>query len=284
MSGITLAVGADGKFAGLVIPALAARGAKVRGLVRKPGSAAEVRDKGAVEVAIGDLSDPASMARALEGVTSVFYIAPAFLPNEAQVGKAMVAAAIKAGVRRFVFSSVIHPVLSGLPNHALKAPVEEAILDSDLDYTFLHPTLFFQNYAGSWGRVMETGVLAEPWSNDTRFSRVDYRDVAEVAAIALTEDRLLAGTFELCAPGLANRHEVAALASEVLGRAVKAQRVDPATLGPEAAPMRPMFDHYERFGLKGNALTLTAILGREPRTLRGYFEELARAPAAVARR
>lgn len=277
MSGTILAVGADGKFAGLVIPALAARGAKVRGLVRKPESTAGVRDKGAAEVAVGDLSDGASMARALEGVTSVFYIAPAFLPNEAEVGMAMVAAAIEAGVKRFVFSSVIHPVLSGLPNHALKAPVEEAILDSDLEYTFLHPTLFFQNYAGGWDRLVQTGVLAEPWSNDTRFSRVDYRDVAEVAAIALTEDRLLAGTFELCAPGLANRHEVAALAGEVLGREVKARRVDPTTLGPEVAPMRPMFDHYERFGLKGNALTLTAILGREPRTLRAYFEELARA-------
>ena len=284
MSGTILAVGADGKFAGLVIPALVARGAKVRGLVHTPQSAAGVRDKGAVEVAVGDLSDRASMARALEGVTSVFYIAPAFLPDEAEVGKAMVAAAIEAGVKRFVFSSVIHPVLSGLPNHALKAPVEEAILDSDLEYTFLHPTLFFQNYAGSWERLVQTGILAEPWSNDTRFSRVDYRDVADVAAIALTEDRLLAGTFELCAPGLANRHEVAALAGEVLGREVKAQRVDPSTLGPEAAPMRPMFDHYERFGLKGNALTLTAILGREPRTLRAYFEELARASTSSARR
>ena len=115
MSGTILAVGADGKFAGLVIPALAARGAKVRGLVRKSESTAGVRDKGAAEVAVGDLSDGASMARALEGVTSVFYIAPAFLPNEAEVGKAMVAAAIEAGVKRFVFSSVIHPVLSALP-------------------------------------------------------------------------------------------------------------------------------------------------------------------------
>jgi hypothetical protein len=30
-------------------------------------------------------------------------------------------------VRRFVFSSVIHPVLGGLVNHAAKAPVEEAV-------------------------------------------------------------------------------------------------------------------------------------------------------------
>ena len=270
-----LTVGGTGKFAGLVLPALAARGAIVRGLVRKPEDADTVRRRGAKEVAIGELDDLASMEAALRGVKSVFYIAPAFLPNEAQIGKDFVAAAIRAGVKRFVFSSVIHPVLSSLSNHAGKAPVEEAVLDSNLEYTFLHPTVFFQNFESGWDRLIKTGVLAEPWSTDTRFSRVDYRDVAEVAAIALTEDRLVDGTFELCAEGLLDRNDVAALIGEVLGREIKAAKVDPALLGPDAAPLLPMFDHYDKFGLRGNALTLRAILGREPRTLHAYFEELA---------
>jgi uncharacterized protein YbjT (DUF2867 family) len=270
-----LAVGAAGKFAGLVIPALAKRGAKVRGLIQKAAQADRILKQGASEVAVGDLKDRASLDVALKGVSSVFYIAPAFLPDEAAIGIRMVAAAKQAGVRRFVFSSVIHPVLSRLPNHAMKAPVEEAVLDSQLEYTFLHPTMLFQNYAGAWNRIVETGVLAEPWSNDTRFSRVDYRDVAEVAAIALTGERLLYGTFELCAEGWLDRREVASLIGEVLGRPIKPQRVDPASLPAAAQAMRPMFDHYDRIGLRGNALTLAAILGRAPRTLRAYFEELA---------
>jgi uncharacterized protein YbjT (DUF2867 family) len=85
----------------------------------------------------------------------------------------------------------------------------------------------------------ETGVVAEPWSNDTRFSRVDYRDVAEVAAIALTEDRLLYGTLELCADGLLDRHAVAALIGDVLGREIEARRIDPDTLGGNP-PMLPV--------------------------------------------
>jgi uncharacterized protein YbjT (DUF2867 family) len=270
-----LAIGANGKFAGLVIPALVARGAKVRGFVRKPESATSVYDHGAEEVVVGDLSDARSVERAFDGVESVFYIAPVALPDEVDVGKRLIALAIKVGVKRFVFSSVIHPVLSQLPNHASKAPVEEALLDSDLEYSLLHPALFYQNYAGSWDRTVKTGTLAEPWSTDTRFSRVDYRDVAEVAAIALTEQRLHYGTFELCAEGALDRHEVAALIGDVLGRPITAARVDPNTLGPDAAPLRPMFDHYDRYGLRGNALTLEAILGRAPRTLRAYFEELA---------
>jgi hypothetical protein len=38
-----------------------------------------------------------------------------------------------------------------------------------------------------------------------------------------------------------------------------------------------MFDWYDRRGLQGNALTLRAILGREPGTLRTFFAELAAA-------
>jgi uncharacterized protein YbjT (DUF2867 family) len=274
-SSTILAVGAAGKFAGLVLPALAERGARVRGLIRNASEADAVRKHGAAEVAMGNLSDRASVDAALKGVGSVFYIAPAFLPDEANIGKGVVDAAKQAGVRRFVFSSVIHPILSALANHGAKGPVEEAILDSGMEYTFLHPTLFFQNYAGSWSTILKTGALAEPWSNETRFSRVDYRDVAEVAAIALTEDRLLDGTFELCAEGHLNRHDVVVLLSDVLGHKIRAQKVDPASLGEETKPMRPMFEHYDRLGLLGNALTLRAILKKEPRTLRAYFEEIA---------
>ncbi|WP_216850439.1 hypothetical protein [Acidisoma sp. L85] len=96
-----------------------------------------------------------------------------------------------------------------------------------------------------------------------------------MAAIALTEDRLLYGTFELCVEGWLNRHDVAALIGEVLGREITSQRIDPGALPDDAQALRPMFDHYDRIGLRGNALTLAAILGREPRTLRAYFEELA---------
>ena len=274
MAETILVVGASGKFAGLVVPELARRGADIRAMIHHSGDEPAVRKAGAQDVVVGDLTDPARVAAALRGVDRVFYIAPVALPDEATTGEAFVGAAVAAGVRRLVFSSVIHPVLSGLPNHALKAPVEDAVLNSKLEYTFLHPTVLFQNFAGAWDGIVRNGVVAEPWSNDTRFSRVDYRDVAEVAAIALTEDRLLYGTFELCAGGWLNRHEVAALIGEVLGRKITPLRIDTRTLPGNAQALRPMFDHYERIGLRGNALILAAILGREPRTLRAYFEEL----------
>jgi uncharacterized protein YbjT (DUF2867 family) len=279
-----LAIGANGRFASLVVPELVKRGAKVRGFIREAEDSDSVRQNGASEVAVGDLRDRDSLDAALNGVTGVFYIAPAFQPDEVQLGFGVIEAAQQAGVRRIVFSSVIHPILSAMVNHAAKAPVEEALLASNLEYTLLHPALFYQNFAADWESIVETGVYAEPYSKETSMSRVDYRDVAEVAAIALTEDRLLFGTFELCAEERFNREEVGAIMSAVLGRtievaepnfedwAVKAGLADKKDLLP---PLKKMYDHYNKTGLLGSGLTLKAILGREPRSLRKYFEELA---------
>ena len=280
----TLAVGAAGKFAGLVVPELVKRGAVVRGLTSSPKHTDTVRKNGAAEVAVGDLRDPGSLRAALEGVDRVFYIAPVFAPDEVQLGLNMLEAAMSANVRRIVFSSVIHPILSHLENHGAKAPVEEAIVGSDLEYCILHPALLYQNYASAWPQVAKTGVFAEPYSADKPVTRVDYRDVAEVAAIALTEDRLLYGTFELAAEGNLDRRGVAAIMTEALGREVEAETVsfggwaDKAGLPPEG-PVRPglkkMYEWYDAHGFLGNPLTLRAILGRDARTLKAYFEELA---------
>jgi uncharacterized protein YbjT (DUF2867 family) len=271
-----LAVGAAGQFAGLAVTALSQRGARVRGFVRNAKQGNEAQRLGAEEVVIGDLRDLRSVDAALAGVDSVFYIAPAFLPDEAEVGKRFVEAVERSGARRIVFSSVIHPVLAELVNHAAKAPVEAAILDSGLEYVLLHPALYFQDYARAWPTVIESGVLAEPWAVESRFSRVDYRDVADVAAMALLEDRLLCGTFELCADGVLSREDVAESIADVTGHEISARRIDLDTVGEDANVMRPMFAHYDLHGLVGSSITLRAILAREPRTLRAYFEELAR--------
>jgi uncharacterized protein YbjT (DUF2867 family) len=164
-----LVVGAGGKSAGLVVPALAKRGVKIRAFIRNPEETDAVLQAGATDVAIGDLTQLCNVQRAMNGVSSVFYLAPAFLPREAEVGQSFVAAAREAGVRRFVFSSVIHPVLTELVNHAAKIPVEEAVLTSDMEYVFLHPAMFFQNYAASFPKIRATGIVGEPWSSETRF-------------------------------------------------------------------------------------------------------------------
>ena len=65
MNETILAIGAAGKFAGLVLPELAKRGARVRGLVQRPEQVDQVRQHGAAEIAVGDLADRASLDKLL---------------------------------------------------------------------------------------------------------------------------------------------------------------------------------------------------------------------------
>ncbi len=195
-----LMVGATGKYASLVVPELRQRGVTVRALVRNESKSRMARQQGAEETAIGDLHDSDSLRAAASGVDGVFHINPAFAPNEAELGLAMVESAKTAGVHKFVFSSVIHPSISKLTNHAAKRPVEEALYESGMEFTVLQPTMFMQNLDNSWNTVLEHGRFSLPYSKQAKASYVDYRDVAEAAAVALTGDKLGYGTFELCAP------------------------------------------------------------------------------------
>ena len=215
-------------------------GVAVRALVRNQERAEVARHNGADEAVIGDLTKPASLTDAVAGIDGVFHIGPAHAAGEAQMGVAMIDAAQVAGVRKFVFSGVIHPSISAMTNHAAaKLPVEEALYNSELDFTVLQPARFMQNFERSWDDVIEHDRLAQPYSLSAKMCSVDYRDVAEVAALAMTGSDLSYGTFELCAPGMQNSHETAAILSEVLRRPI------------------------------------TAVQTREPRSLKDYFRELA---------
>lgn len=278
-----LMVGATGRHAHWVLRQLKSRGVAVRALVRNAERAQVARDNGADEVVIGDLTEPTSLPDAVAGMDGVFHIGPAHAAGEAQMGVAMVDAARAAGVRKFVFSGVIHPSISAMTNHAAaKVPVEEALYSSELDFTVLQPARFMQNFERSWQDIIEHDRLAQPYSLSAKMCSVDYRDVAEVAAIAMTGKELSYGTFELCAPGMQDSHDTAAILSEVLGRPITAVQIPldqfAAQLpeGPFRDGMTRMMAHYDRHGLPGgNALTLRAILGREPRSLKDYFAELA---------
>jgi uncharacterized protein YbjT (DUF2867 family) len=277
-----LAIGAGGQYAGLVVPALVSRDVKVRALVHDPAKQNQVRQAGADEAVTGDLRDPASLRAALNGVDGVFLIIPAFAEDTAAVGTGVVAAAQAAGVRRIVFSGVYHPSLS-LVNHASTRPVEEALYRSDLEFTVLQPAMFMQGLLGGWQSAVSGGVFVMPYSKDAAMTFVDYRDVAEAAAVAFTNDDLVGGTFELAAGGTVTRTALAALMSQYAGREVTAQDADPAVAladmpgGFEKDGLLAMFAEYTGHGFHGGSnLVLRTILGRSPRSLTDFFAELAR--------
>ena len=279
-----LVVGAAGGFAGLVVSTLAAKGFVVRGLVRDETAALRARQNGASEISIGDLRDLKSLDTAVEAVDGVFHIGPAFAHDEAILGLNMISAARRAGVKKFVFSSVIQPTYTKLSNHASKIPVEEAIFESGLEYTILRPTNLFQNLAPAWPGVVATGTFGEPFPKTARVARVDYRDVAEAVAIAFEGSRLSYGAFDLCADGSPNREDIVAIMSDVLGRPIEAteptfdewaKRAKLPYNHEQLEVMRQIQHHYGAHGSQGNSLTLRAILERQPRSLQRFIEELA---------
>ncbi|MCX7522469.1 NmrA family NAD(P)-binding protein [Microbacterium sp. STN6] len=275
-----LAVGAAGTSAGLVTRALAAQGVEVRGLVHSAAREAAARANGATETVVADLDSREELAAALDGVDAVFHVVPAFVPDEAATGLVMVEAARKAGVRRLVFSSVYHPSLLTLSNHRDKQPVEQAIYDSGLEFTVLQPAMFMSQLDGIAASAIEHGVIAGPYSSESKMAYVDYRDVAEAAAQALTTDRLLGGTFELAGAGEYSRHEIARELSSLLGRPLRAEGAEPAELDPRMPAhlregLATMFHHYEVAGLRGgNSLVLDTILQRPAATVPTYLREL----------
>ncbi|TPG25578.1 SDR family oxidoreductase [Mycolicibacterium hodleri] len=271
-----LATGSTGKFANLVVRALIAQGVDVRALVHDPDKADVPRRHGATDITKGDMSQPATLTAALADVDGVFVITPAFAPDATQMALNVIDAAHRAGVRKIVYNGVYHPSLS-LSNHAGTRPVEEALYHSDIDFTILQPAMYMQNLAGPFNQAKTTGTVVMPWSQNSKMTYVDYRDVAEVAASAFTADRLSYGTFELAAPGMLSRVELAELMTNAVQRSIAAAEPMPAPqTSDQLDGLGAMFADYDGFGFHGgNALVLRTILGREPRSVAAFLAEQA---------
>lgn len=275
-----LAAGAAGASAGLVVRALADRGVEVRGLVHSAMKEKAARDNGAAETVVADLADREALVAALKGMDAVFHVIPAFSDDEAKAGVTMVQAAVEAGIERFVFSSVYHPSLTDLSNHRDKQPAEQALFESGLTFTILQPSMFMAQLDGLVTAARHDGVISGPYSTESAMAYVDYREVAETAAIALTTDRLANGTFELSGPGMFSRSDLAGMLTELVGRPVRAETSAPAL--PDATPaamhdgLLRMFDHYDRYGFRGgNAVVLETILGRSAMSVSDYLTQIA---------
>lgn len=287
-----LVVGAGGHFGRYVAPQLIARGAQVRAMVHHDRAEAVARSTGLTDIARADLRDESAVRRALAGVGGVFYIPPKFLPDEGEVGVRFVQLAAEAGVERFVLSGVMYPFITDMCNHREKLPVELALIKSGLVFTILHPTNLMQSTGVFfWQKVLETGEYVEPWAQDKKSGYVDYRDVAEVAAKALTEDGLEYGIFDLASKDVISRDDIVAMMSDILGRPITTRTQPIDEWNAENMPPDPVLRDafagidrfYSRYGFPGgNDLVLRTILGREPRRMYDYLRELASGDSAAS--
>ncbi len=277
-----LVTGAGGKTGRHVIEALLARGARVRAWVRAPERAGAWRALG-VETVAGDMMDAARWPEALAGVDAVYHIAPNMFPREFDLGRLAIDAAARAGIRYFVYHSVLHPQTEAMPHHWWKLRVEEYLFTSGLPFTILQPTAYMQNLLIQMPSILQNGVLRQPYAPEARISLVDLRDVAEAAAIVLLEPGHEAATYELVGAPPLSQHEAAAILARSLHRPVRAEAI-PRDIWASQAPglsdyaratLLKMFEYYEKHGLAGNPNALRWLLGREPRSLDAWAREAA---------
>jgi uncharacterized protein YbjT (DUF2867 family) len=276
---VTAAHGNQGK---LLIPRLLAAGADFRACVRSEESARSLRSAGVTDIVVGDLSDPDVLARAIEGVAKVYYIGPALHPSERDMGIAAVDAARAAGVQHFVFSSVLHAIITDLVQHEIKRDLEEYLISSGMEFTILQPANYMLRH-----RLMPAfteGVFRLSWALDRYQSMVDLGDVTEVAAAVLADSDHHAGaTYELVAPGRYTARDLAKIISAVAGREVVAEQIDAevfleAALGAptqfpyEARLLRAISKRYSSHDFVGNPNVLTWLLGREPTTFEQFTQ------------
>ena len=276
-----LVTGAAGKTGKAVVKALAGEGASVRALIRSPEHADTLMALGAAEVALGSFTDPAALARAAAGAQAIYHICPNVSPEEVAYARAVVAAAKAQGVTRFVYHSVLHPQIEAMPHHWAKLRTEEMLFASGFDLTILQPTAYMQNIVGAWRGVTENGVFRVPYPVETRLSLVDLEDVAEAAALVLTQDGHAGATYELAGTAPLSQLEVASAIGAALRRDVRAEaesitawqaRTRAAGMGDyERATLAAMFRYYAAHGLVGNDKTLRWLLGRAPTDLAGFL-------------
>ena len=265
-----LITGAAGKTGQAIIKALVARRQPVRALVRRDEQIQIVKLLGAKEVIAGDMRDTATLKEATQGASAVYHICPNVNPDEIQIGKTVIAAADEADVDRFVFHSVLHPQTEAMTHHWNKLRVEEMLFESGLSYTILQPASYMQNVLGGWQAVLEHGVYAVPYSVETRMSMVDLEDVAQAAAVVLTEPDHLGATYELAGPEVLTQRQIADVLSKKLERPVRAEQVgiEHWTRQAQASGMGQyqietlirMFRYYDHNGFWGNPNVLSQLI------------------------
>ncbi len=160
------------------------------------------------------------------------------------------------------------------------AAVERRVREVGIGFTFLRPNLYFQGLLALAGPIRDQGVLPAP-IGDARVSAVDVRDIAAVAAAALTEPGHTGATYTITGPAAVTHGEIADAIAVATGRAVTFVDVPPEAFAASVRGLLPDWQveglledyaHYSRGEAAAVLSTVAEVTGRAPRTV----EEFAR--------
>jgi uncharacterized protein YbjT (DUF2867 family) len=280
-----LVIGGTGTVGSQVVKGLLARKTSVKVLTRDLARTKAL--PAGVEGLAGDLKDMATINSAFRGLDAVFML-NAVSPTETFEGLLGVAGARAAGVKRFVYLSVQEADRAPwLPHFGAKLPMELALKASPMDWTILRPNNFYQNDYLFKDAILN-GVYPQP-IGDTGIARVDVRDIAEAAVIALTTSGHERQTYDLVGPGLVTGTGTAETWSRALGGKVVYGGNDLDAWEKQFLQYMPawmvfdykhMYAYFHKDGFKATATTIerqTRLLGHPPRPFEDFAMETGRA-------
>jgi uncharacterized protein YbjT (DUF2867 family) len=221
-----LVCGAVGNQGGAVVARLLEKGWHVRALTRKPESpAALALAKKGVELAKGDLEDPASLDAAVKGAYGVFSVQDGSVGAEREImqGKNMADAAKKAGIEHFVYTSVAGADRNtGINIWERKWEVEKYIRSLGLPATIFRPVSFFEDYYFEiFHLYILMGWLISPVKKHRPYQMIAVWDIGGFVQLAFERPEEFIGMeLEIAGSALTNP-ENAATFSRVTRRKVR---------------------------------------------------------------
>jgi len=278
----TVVIGGTGTVGSQTVQELLKRGVEVRVMTRSANRIASLPE--GVEGVTGSMLEPESLHSVFAGADKLFLITPLARDETAQ-GIDAVDAAVASGVRRIVYLSVQQADQAlTIPHFISKVPIEGVIRASGVEYTILRPNNFFQNDLAVLDAI-RAGVYPQP-SGSVGMHRVDVRDIAEAAAIALTQPGHSGKTYSVVGPRAWTGTEIAGMLTQYLGKPVVyagddlkawAARMRAFMPGWLVRDLEIMFQYFLNAGLLATQAeidALTAVLGHAPRSYEAFIKEV----------
>ncbi len=278
-----LVTGSTGVVGKQVLEHLRGSGAQVHALTRSPEKAQFADGITAIR---GDLSDLDSLRRTMQGIGTLFLLAPNAADELTQALQAL-SVARESGVKGVVYLSVFRGAeYVDVPHFAGKYTVERMIEQCGMPATVLRPAYFMQNDVRLKEALLGPGIYGMP-IGDKGISMVDVRDIGEAAARALLRRELAAGPlpreiYELVGPDALTAESVVSIWTDALKRPVRyggsdldilEQRLKSAAPAWLAYDMRLMMQRYQQDGAVASTAQverLSTLLGRPPRSYRDF--------------
>ena len=159
--------------------------------------------------------------------------------------------------------------------------MEQHVRDLGIGYTFLRPNLYFQGLLTFAGTISAKGEFFAP-IGDAEVSAVDVRDIAAVAAAALTEAGHEGATYILTGPEAITHAQIAAALTDALGRTVRFVDVPPEAFADSIRGLLPPWQadglledyaHYRRGEAATVSPAIAEITGTTPRSIEQFAHD-----------